>query len=123
VTGIKGKEGQSVTITATAKDGTGVVGEYTVTVTSPVTAVKLKETEEKYITGKTVKVSGNTYTITPEILGNPDNTLKWTSSKKSVAEVDANGVVTKNKNGTVKITAAATDGSGKKATVTLKFTD
>ena len=127
VTAVKGKEGQSVTITAIAKDREGRVDEvlqtFTLNVTAPVTSVKLKDPAGEYINGKTVKVSGSSYTITPEIAGNESNTLKWTSAKTSVAEVDQNGVVTKKKNGTVKITAAATDGTGKKATVTLKFTD
>ena len=127
VTAVKGKEDQTVTIIAIAKDREGrrdeKVGELELKVTSPVTSVKLKDPAGEYINGKTVKVSGSSYTITPEIAGNESNTLKWTSAKTSVAEVDQNGVVTKKKNGTVKITAAATDGTGKKATVTLKFTD
>ncbi|NSH39901.1 hypothetical protein G4941_04545, partial [Anaerostipes hadrus] len=61
-------------------------------------------------------------------LTNPQNatnkTLKWTTSNNKLATVDKNGVVTLNKKAggkTVKITAEATDGSGKKATFTIKI--
>ena len=46
-------------------------------------------------------------------------TLKWTSSDPSIATVSETGEVTGIKPGTVTITAASTDGSGKKGTITL----
>ncbi|ADY54281.1 Ig domain protein group 2 domain protein [Pseudopedobacter saltans DSM 12145] len=46
-------------------------------------------------------------------------TLKWTSSDNSVAVVSETGDVTGVKEGTVTITASATDGSGKKGTILL----
>ncbi len=48
--------------------------------------------------------------------------IKWTSSKPSVAAVDENDVVTALRAGTATVTAAAQDGSGKKAAVTIKVT-
>jgi uncharacterized protein YjdB len=46
--------------------------------------------------------------------------LKWTTSDKNIATVSKNGKVTaKKKNGMVTITAATTDGSGKKATCNI----
>ncbi|MBO4373598.1 MAG: Ig-like domain-containing protein [Lachnospiraceae bacterium] len=46
--------------------------------------------------------------------------VEFSSSKPSVATVDATGKVTAKKAGTVKITCKAGDGSGKKAVVTIK---
>lgn len=66
-------------------------------------------------TEDTVRLRANT-------LGSSQVTLKWTSSKSSVASVDENGVVTALKAGTTTITAAAQDGSGKKASITVKVT-
>lgn len=43
----------------------------------------------------------------------------WKSSNSKVATVDANGNITALKKGTAKITCAARDGSGKKATITV----
>lgn len=48
--------------------------------------------------------------------GVSNGVLEWTSSNPAIATVDANGVVTGIKGGTVQITAAATDGSGQKVT-------
>ncbi|MDE7183902.1 MAG: Ig-like domain-containing protein, partial [Lachnospiraceae bacterium] len=48
-----------------------------------------------------------------------DDRVTWKSNKTAVAAVDQNGNVEIKKNGTAVITATATDGSGKKAKVTL----
>ena len=53
--------------------------------------------------------------------GNPTNTkVDWTSSNTNVAKVDKNGKVTGVKEGTATITATAQDGSGVKATYTVR---
>lgn len=46
--------------------------------------------------------------------------VTWTTSSKSVATVDENGVVTIHKTGSVTITATAQDGTNKKATFKIK---
>jgi uncharacterized protein YjdB len=48
------------------------------------------------------------------------NAVLWKSTKPTVATVDANGKVTGIKKGKVKIIAYATDGSGKKGSITIK---
>lgn len=82
-----------------------------------VSQIKLSALSTKIAAGKKIK-------LTADITKNASNkTLKWTTSNSKVATVDKNGVVTiKKKAGskTVKITAEATDGSGKKATFTIK---
>lgn len=50
--------------------------------------------------------------------------MTWSTSNKKYATVDKKGTVTVNKKAggkTVKITATATDGTGKKATITIKI--
>ena len=82
-----------------------------------VSQIKLSALSTKIAAGKKIK-------LTADITKNASNkTLKWTTSNSKVATVDKNGVVTiKKKAGgkTVKITAEATDGSGKKAIFTIK---
>lgn len=48
------------------------------------------------------------------------NTVYWKSSNKKIATVSSKGVVKGIKKGKVKITAIATDGSGKKKTITIR---
>ncbi|MGN1105494.1 MAG: cellulase family glycosylhydrolase, partial [Huintestinicola sp.] len=48
--------------------------------------------------------------------------LEWSTSDKSVAKVSSKGVITAVKAGTAKITVRSTDGSGKKAVITVKVT-
>ena len=83
-----------------------------------VSQIKLSALSTKIAAGKKIKL---TATINPK--NATKKTLKWTTNNKKLATVDKNGVVTiKKKAGgkTVKITAEATDGSGKKATFTIK---
>ena len=68
-----------------------------------------------------IKTKGGTYQFTSKVLpANATNkTLKWTSSNTKVATVDQKGKVTGISEGTVTITAEATDGSGKKDTASI----
>lgn len=65
--------------------------------------------------GQTVQLNAAVYPETAQ------TTLKWGSSKKSVASVDQNGLVTAGKTGTVTITVKS--GNGKKDTVKIQVVD
>ena len=66
---------------------------------------------------------GSTLKLTASVKGKKSAYKKpfWSTSNKKIAKVNQKGVVTALKAGTVKITAKAVDGSGKRSTVTLKI--
>ena len=111
--------GKNVVITATAADGSGVKAAYKIKIIKDkVKSVKLKASNKSVKAGKkvivkaTVKTTGKT----------ANKALEWTSSNTKYATVSSKGVVTTKKEGkgkTVKITAKATDGTGKKATIKI----
>lgn len=88
-----------------------------VTVTQPVTSVKLDKSTLTVTAGKTGQL---TVTVAPANATNKK--LVWSSSDRSVATINYAGKVTALKAGTVTITVKALDGSGKKASckVTVK---
>ena len=112
-------KGKNVTITATAKDGSKVSGSYKIKIAKGIVK-KVKITAPKTVTaGKSVKLK-----VKVTATAGAYKTLSWTSSNTKYATVSASGKVTAKKNGkgkTVKITAKAMDGSGKKAVVKLKI--
>ena len=119
VTFKKNAGGKKVTITATAKDGSKKAQKITLTcMKGSVKSIKLsaKTTLKR---GKTTKVKATVYTQK----GKANQKVVWSSSNTKLATVDKNGKVkaVKGKKGTVKITARATDGSGKKATIKIKI--
>ena len=89
----------------------------TVTVGTPVTKVKLNKTKSTMTVGKKQTLKA---TVTPKKASS--KAVVWQSSNKKVATVTSKGVVKAKNAGTVKITATAKDGSGKKASckVTVK---
>ena len=119
VTTKKKMGGKTVTITATAKDGSGKKASYKIYVKKGVvkkvyiSGVKsVKAGKKLYLKGKTSASSG------------ANRTLKWSSSNTKYAKVSSKGTVTTYKAGrkkSVKITARAVDGSGKSKTVTIKI--
>ena len=111
--------GKSVTITATAKDGSKVKATYKIKsmkgVVKKVTISGSKSVKAK----KTLKLKAKV-TATKKA----NKKLKWTTSNKKYATVSSSGKVKALKAGKgkkVKITAMATDGSGKKKSVTIKI--
>ena len=119
VTTKKKMGGKTVTITATAKDGSGKKASYKIYIKKGIvkkvyiSGVKsVKAGKKLYLKGKTSASSG------------ANRTLKWSSSNTKYAKVSSKGTVTTYKAGkkkSVKITARAEDGSGKSKTVKIKI--
>lgn len=144
---------KSFNVIATATDDIGLSVSYKVTVLPKCTGVYIgadKNADTGNAQGPSIgtQLSGNYYRVKSVDLfsidlkasSGPDNQVKlkcffsghnhsdyfayaWTSSNPSVATIDAAGNVVAYKAGTAKITAAALDGSNKKATVTVKVTN
>ncbi len=119
-------EVHEVTVTATAKDGSDVSAEQTVTIYPAATRVQILNGDSQTVTGSTITLDvGETPTFTVSIT--PDNAqqeVKWKSSNAAIATInETSGEVTPNgsRTGTVRFTATATDGSGKSAYVNVKF--
>ncbi len=112
---VKGIAKGTATITATAKDGSKVKAVCKITVKQPVTKLTINKTKLTVKKGKTATLK---VTVAPSSAN--DKSIKWTTSNKNIATVTQKGVVKGIKTGTVTITAAARDGSGKK--VTCKIT-
>lgn len=84
-----------------------------------VTKITVKASKKTLKAGKRLKLKA---VISPKNASTKK--IKWSSSRKKWASVSQSGVVTAKKKGrghTVKITAAATDGSRKKASVKIKI--
>lgn len=112
---VTGKKEGTATITATAKDGSGVFASYKISVVPvAVESVSLNKSSTSIPAGssETLIATVNPSTAT-------DKTVTWTSSDVSVATVDSNGKVTAIKEGTAKITATA---GGKSATCDVTVT-
>ena len=111
--------GKKVTITATAADGSKKYASWKITSMRGIVK-KVKITGSKPVkAGKKLKLKAKV-TATKKA----NKKLLWTSSNKKYATVNAKGIVTTKKAArgkTVKITAMATDGSGKKHTVKIKI--
>lgn len=119
VTMKKNSGGKKVTITATAKDGSKKKATYKITSMKGVIK-KLRLSGKKSIkAGKSLKLEAYA-----KFSKGANKTLNWTSSNKKYATVNSKGVVKTYKKGkgkTVKITAMATDGSNKKASIKIKI--
>lgn len=121
VTTKKAGKGKSVTVTAAAADGSGVKASVRLRLMkNAVTKVKILRAPKTLKTGKSVRLKADVRTDGKSA----NKTLLWTSSDSRYAVVTANGTVTAKKAGKgkyVKITAAATDGTGKTADVRIKI--
>lgn len=123
----KAGKNKKVTITATAEDGSGVTASYQIKIMpKAVKKITLKASKKTLKKNATIKVkAGKKLTLKAVVSPSKqvNKTLKWTSSNEKFATVK-NGVVKTKKSAkgkTVKITAMATDGSGKKMTIKVKI--
>jgi len=117
-----GTGGKSVTIKAKATDGSGRSDFFKIKVMKgAVKSIKIKGAKKTLKVGKTMKLKA-TIKVTK---GKPVNKkVKWTSSNKKYATVSSKGLVkalSAGKGKKVKITAMATDGTGKKKVITIKI--
>lgn len=120
VTVKKAGAGKSVTITAIAADGSGKKASCKLQIMkNSVKSVKIKGAKAVKA-GKKLKLKAQVKTTGKKV----NKKLKWTCSNTKYATVTSGGVVKTKKAGkgkSVKITAAATDGSNKKSTVKIKI--
>ncbi len=111
---VTAKKNGTAKITAKVK-GTSKKAVCKIIVGTPVTKVSLNKKTVTLEPGKTVTVKAS---ITPKKA--TTKSVAFASSNKKVAAVNSKGKITAKAVGTAKITATAKDGSGKKATVTVK---
>lgn len=116
LTGVK-----TVTVTATAKDGSGASGSAEITLRPLVQGLEIKRPGASENTTQvwdmaarsTLQLSAVTYPVAAR------KDVTWKSSNAKVASIDAGGKITCLRAGTVTITATAKDGSGEKASFKL----
>ena len=116
---------RQVQISATAKDGSGVVATHDVTVHPAATSVLISAGGMALGEKTTVTMDLGTGVNTLQLEGTTEpqdaaQGVTWKSSNTGVATVDENGLLTGHKRGTATITATAQDGSNKKASFKIK---
>lgn len=113
--------GKTVTITATATDGSEKKATIKIKIMKhAVKSIKLQAPAKTLKAGKSMKLKATVKTTGKSV----NKTLKWQSSNTKYATVDKNGKVKAKKAGkgkTVTITATSTDGTNKKAKVKIKI--
>ncbi|MCM1499527.1 MAG: DUF6273 domain-containing protein [Clostridium sp.] len=113
--------GKTVTITATAQDGSNIKAAYKIKIMKhAVKSIRLKVKSTSVKAGKSITVKPTIKTTGK----NANKALQWTSGNTKYATVSKKGKVKTKKAGkgkTVKITAVSTDGSGKKASIKIKI--
>lgn len=116
----KAGAGKTVTITATAKDGSGKKATYKIKIMKhSVKSISLKAAKSVKA-GRKITVKATVKTTGKKV----NKKLIWSTSNKKYATVTAKGVVKTYKAGkrkTVRITAKATDGSNKKKTIKIRI--
>lgn len=112
---VKAKRIGVTKITVTTKDKVKAKATCRVTVIRRVTSVSLNTSYAVCYVGHTKKLKA---TVKPKKAS--IKKLKWSSSNKKIAKVNASGKITGISEGDVTITASATDGSGKKAKCFVK---
>ena len=106
-------EATAVTVNAVSAENSAISATWTVTIYPAATKVTLTVPAHWLSVGATMQLSA---VISPDTAM---QTVRWSTSSSRIATVDQNGVVKGLKAGTVTISARATDGSGKRASVRL----
>ena len=110
-------EQETITVRATAVDGSGEYDEMGVTIYPLTTRVAIEGAPTGAIEkGDTEKLTAVLFVGAEDDQANQE-AVKWTSSRSSVVSVDKEGNITAKRRGTATIKAKATDGSGKYATI------
>ena len=112
---VKGVSVGEAVITVKAVDNDAISASCTVTVVMPVKKISFRDKSISLAAGITQPLQ---VTVEPEDATN--KALDWSSSNEKVAKVNADGFVTGLSKGSARITAQARDGSGTKASVTVK---
>ena len=117
----KAGAGKTVTVTATAADGSTVEATYNIKIMKhAVKSIKLSAASKSVKAGKSITVKATVKTTGKSV----NKTLKWMSSNTKYATVSKSGKVKTKKAGkgkTVTITATSTDGTNKKAKIKIKI--
>lgn len=115
---VTAKGNGTVTITATANDGSLVKGSLLVTISG-----FLQKVTTISVTGNNISVGQTTQLIATVMPANATNkNVSWSVSDELVATISSTGLLTAKNLGTVIVTATAVDGSSIKGTVTLSVT-
>ena len=120
-------ERKYVTITATAKDGSDVSASIVVKICPATTSVQILNEDGSKVGSKTLYMRvGDELDLSAISYANGSSsgaaqTWTWSSSSKSCATVDSDGLVRAKKAGTVTIKAMAKDGTKKYDTVKIKI--
>ena len=122
----KAKPGTSATITATTTDGTNVSCRFTVTAVSEkaskltLNATSINLSRQAGNSNLSMPGYSTSFRLVPTAEGTTVSQYTYKSSNTKVATVDASGNVLPVAKGKATITVTANDGSGKKATCTVK---
>lgn len=105
----------TITVTAVSKQNSAIRATHTVTIRPVTTGLAISAPR------LTIDLASPTLQLTAKCIPeDASQQVTWSTSNKRIATVDANGVVTALKAGTVTITATATDGTGVRAKFTVK---
>ena len=105
----------TITVTAVSKQNSAIRATHTVTIRPVTTGLAISAPR------LTIDLASPTLQLTAKCIPeDASQQVTWSTSNKRIATVDANGVVTALKAGTVTITATATDGTGVRAKLTVK---
>lgn len=115
---------QSVMLTATARDGSGVTAAHELTVFPLVEEVRIMRDGQILENKSTLSIdlASQSHTIQLLVDNYPSDSMqkmKWESSSKRVAQVDENGLITGLKRGKAVITASTIDGTRKKVALNV----